>query len=132
MAGKLAVQEVMNDLHELAKISNQSFLSEQERSIARGVIIRAPYYQSRSWRDWFVFFDTINRLSASSAVMKMLRTQIFLGVLTRFMKRPRLSGIIAIARSFFHLYWGVGFAIFMILMSYISILRNDTLITVYV
>lgn len=89
MASKLLVPQAINDLRQLAALPDRTPFSEQERSVVRVLIATASYYKTGSMLDSRAFCDEIRRLSVSSAVIRLLRSEIRRTLFLRLRKFSR-------------------------------------------
>jgi len=74
MASKLLITEVIKDLGLLAQIKNYIPFSQEEKTIIFKIII-PPFYKLGSILDSKVFLSEIEKLSASSKSISLLKTE---------------------------------------------------------
>jgi len=105
MSFKLLITEVTKDLCALAKVEDQTPITEDEYMIIRTMITSVYYQRAGSIYDNLEFFDEVHRLCAGSAVMCMLRKKIVRAIFARLRKRPGLGKLLSTLNRIFHLYY---------------------------
>jgi glycosyltransferase involved in cell wall biosynthesis len=103
MASKLLVPQAINDLRQLAVLSDRAPFSEQERVVVRLLIAAASYYKTGSILDSREFCDELYRLSTSSAAIRLLRGEIRRALMLRLGRFSRGQTLTAM-RALYHMY----------------------------
>ncbi len=104
MCYRKLVPQVISDLHELAKLTNQTPFSKEEYSIVRDIMIPAFNHNAPIF-NYLEFFDNIHLLSTSSPVMRLLRANVFRSLLARGKSNFNLKEILKITHRCLRLYF---------------------------